>query len=176
MTLTDEQIAEIRARVEAATPGPWGVVMKGSIPTDELRCAVAAIRGNLEYLLATIENGEPGGICDTEFANALFISHARDDIPALLSALEAANKRADEAEARRKCYECGSEMTACARCNPELPTAELTALRARVAELEGALTYARDEYDQMIWGEDYEYRKAGERVQEIIDAALKGTS
>ena len=55
---------------------------------------------------------------------------------AALAALEAANRRADEAEARRKCYECGSEMTACAQCNPELVSADLTALRARVAELE----------------------------------------
>ena len=55
---------------------------------------------------------------------------------AALAALDAANKRADEAEARRKCYECGSEMTACAQCNPELVSAELATLRARVAELE----------------------------------------
>ena len=31
---------------------------------------------------------------------------------AALAAIDAANKRADEAEVRRKCYECGSEMTA----------------------------------------------------------------
>ena len=188
---------------------------------------------------------------------------------------------ADEAEARRKCYECGSEMTACAQCNPELVSAELTSLRARleaetkradeaeaessvgwlflnpdtgiefnvnhpvesgevpdaknitsatapallhllteewrdgkareseltairarvaeleaggcardqgttqycaeavalqkrVAELEVALEQLRTEYDHQIkWGEDYEYREAGNRVQQIIDAALK---
>ncbi len=68
----------------------------------------------------------------------LALSEYEDKNDTLRARLEVETKRADEAEARRKCYECGSEMTACAQCNPELVSAELTTLRARVAELEGA--------------------------------------
>lgn len=84
MTLTEEQIEAIKARADAATPGPWGAI-KGSIPTDDMRCVVTAICGKTEYVVATIENGAPGDYCDTEWANALFMSHARTDIPALLA-------------------------------------------------------------------------------------------
>lgn len=66
---------------------------------------------------------------------------------ALLSALEAEKKRADEAEQKRKCFECDSELMACALCNPELASVELTRLRARVVELERAATFLLSEID-----------------------------
>lgn len=54
----------------------------------------------------------------------------------------------------------------------KMAEAERDTLRARVAELERALEQSRTEYEQMTWGEDSEYRDAGDRVQKIIDAAL----
>lgn len=101
-----------------------------------------------------------------------------NEVLALLTALEAANKRADEAEKWRQCYECGSEMTACAQCNPELPTAELTTLRARVAELEGALTEARAHFIRVEYDGDGNIASVGHHSEALakivttLDAAL----
>lgn len=64
------------------TPGPWEAI-KGLNESDEMRCGVVADRGERKYLVATIENGAPGDICDTEFANARLIAAA----PELLEAL-----------------------------------------------------------------------------------------
>ena len=89
---------------------------------------------------------------------------------ALLAALEAEKKRADEAEAL---YKSGDKLRNDALLALNEYEDENDTLRARVAELEGALRKACNEYEQMKWGEDYEYREAGIRVQQIIDAALK---
>lgn len=143
MTLTEEQIAEIRARVEAATPGPWRQ------------------EGPRVYF------GYEGGIslhaAPNPINNSHFIAHARTDIPLLISALEAANKRADEAEAlvetlkREAQLHAQEARTANATIaeiyrevsggkgepgnwnGAEPVRAELTALRARVAIMQEAL-------------------------------------
>lgn len=70
------------------TPGPWEA-LKGASPTDDMRCAVVAVRDDYRYLVATIENGAPGDICDTEFANARLIAAA----PELYEALADCMKR-----------------------------------------------------------------------------------
>lgn len=67
------------------TPGPWSAI-KGAEQGDDMRCAVVANRGNLAYLVATIENGAPGDWCDTEYANALLMAAS----PELLKALRKA--------------------------------------------------------------------------------------
>ena len=104
-----------------------------------------------------------------------------DILDTLLSTLEAEKKRADEAEARRKCYECGSEMTACAQCNPELVSAELATLRARVAELECALTeISKQTYGTEIWMDGDERAEIlGRhlvRLRSLAFTAIKGAS
>lgn len=82
--MTPEQIAEIRARAEATTPGPWRArdaeffqhIILGPGPTDELgesRPQVVAATQNVGWR-----------------SNAEFIAHARTDVPALLDALDAA--------------------------------------------------------------------------------------
>jgi hypothetical protein len=67
-TMTDEQLAEIRARCEAATGGPWEVGHKCEIYTRHYQV---------------------GPIGDFwEPADARFTAHAREDIPALLAEVE----------------------------------------------------------------------------------------
>lgn len=88
--LTKEEQAAIRARLEAATPGPWAI-------EDDIR--------NKTSVASEIcgKNREPICIINTENQNNHdfnFIVNARQDIPALLDALEAAEKRADEAEVK----------------------------------------------------------------------------
>lgn len=63
---------ELRELSEKATEGPWEAI-KGVEASDDMRCGVAAVRGDRSYLTATIENGAPGDFCDTEYANALLI-------------------------------------------------------------------------------------------------------
>ena len=65
------------------TAGPWEAI-KGVVESDEMRCGVTAVRGDMRYLVATIENGVPGDFCDTEFANACLIAAA----PMMLTLLE----------------------------------------------------------------------------------------
>jgi hypothetical protein len=64
------------------TPGPWEAI-KGVIDSDEMRCAVVAVRSENSYLVATIENGAPGDFCDTEYVNAKLIASAPDLLLAL---------------------------------------------------------------------------------------------
>jgi hypothetical protein len=63
---------ELRGLSKKATQGPWEAI-KGVEASDEMRCGVAAVRGDRSYLTATIENGAPGDFCDTEFVNARLI-------------------------------------------------------------------------------------------------------
>lgn len=79
MTAAD-RLAQIRARAEAATPGPWGYTLQ--TPT----------MGGTTWALRIA--GKPGiraGVVEYQHgdANAEFITHARTDIPALLAAVEA---------------------------------------------------------------------------------------
>jgi hypothetical protein len=82
--LTNEGIAAIQARCEAATPGP---------------CKYSRAVGEIwaDNGLTVMGNGQEYGIIMAQI-DAEFIVHTREDIPALLSALEAQTKRVDEAE------------------------------------------------------------------------------
>lgn len=79
------------------TPGLWEAI-KGAEKSDEMRCAVMAMRGKLGYLVATIENGAPGDCCDTEWENAKLMAAG----PVMLLALETIEELlAEEIKARR---------------------------------------------------------------------------
>ena len=72
--LTDERIAEIRARVEAATPGPWEVDDKYS--DQFVVCELD------EYVAVSASTDADIGLDGR--ADAEFIAHARQDVPDLL--------------------------------------------------------------------------------------------
>ena len=77
MTLSKEERDEIRKRADAATPGPW-IVEK-----DRYSATVLTSECD-EYI-----------IFDCHTTDAEFISHAREDVPRLLDALEAAEAERD---------------------------------------------------------------------------------
>ena len=83
--VSDERIAEIRARVDAATPAPW-------VDDNGYR----------------VRFGEDNKIvCDMKLFDGVgndsaFVAHARTDVPDLLDALAAALARAEQAEAREQ--------------------------------------------------------------------------
>lgn len=73
-----DKLDEIRARCEAATPGPWKVI-SDSVPVRS-GAVVSAMYGDGPKI--NICSGIPLGTHD-----AAFIAHAREDIPYLLDAL-----------------------------------------------------------------------------------------
>jgi DNA repair photolyase len=112
--MTKEQLDAIRARCEAATPGPWSKtnswgwcnaegcdeICLQSDMIDEKICVKSCEHwrcGEPAWIpeILTISVGEYDGMNDNDVE---FCAHARQDIPALLAALEAETKRADEAE------------------------------------------------------------------------------
>lgn len=94
MALTKEQLAVIRERAERATEGDWywkrvDLIGQGVGPFDY---AAVLESGHLPVLRHTAATWH------IRPEDQRFIAHAREDIPALLDALEAAWGRAEKAE------------------------------------------------------------------------------
>ena len=77
----DERLAAIRARAEAATPGPWHIEDDSNFKNEEHAGSVVTEQG---YYLAKIEPD-----VDDADGNAEFIAHAREDVPYLLDLVTA---------------------------------------------------------------------------------------
>ena len=97
--LTTEQIAAIRERCERATPGPWKCGIYGSVSTAS------------GIVILNTRRGTRRGNNNDE--DAIFVAHAREDIPILLDILDAANARAEALESAlsTSCYACLSHNT-----------------------------------------------------------------
>jgi hypothetical protein len=150
-TLTPEQIEAIRKRAEAATPGPWRAMEEGNQYLEGQTKLVSAARvdgisrpWNSWFVVPAVKMEE---VCRFISADADFIAHARQDIPALLSALEAAERRAGERrlafekytkEAVAEINRIEAERDSQQRLAIEAMT-ERDTLRARVERLERAL-------------------------------------
>lgn len=81
MTATaNERLADIKARAEAATEGPWG--WEATAPAMSGEHWNMRIKGKpgIRFVVAEYQHGPD---------NAEFITHARTDVPALVAALEA---------------------------------------------------------------------------------------
>ena len=79
--MNTEQLAKIRARADAATPGPWEVDARG-----EMSCKPNSVGYEYGYdILYLLEPHKSGMLA--KFDDADFIAHAREDIPALLDAV-----------------------------------------------------------------------------------------
>lgn len=91
---TDERIAEIREREQDATPGPWACYEPTPPDPDD----------GLWVMYETPEDGwvhtiTHGDNCFTE-DDAHFVAHARDDIPYLLTRIDALTTERDDLAAR----------------------------------------------------------------------------
>lgn len=75
--MTDEQLAEIKARCEAATPGPW---------TNRRDRRVIRTTRYVSDVIAHVEQQPYNDY--VHFQNGDFIAHARTDIPALVAEVE----------------------------------------------------------------------------------------
>jgi hypothetical protein len=122
--LSPERLAEIRAKTEAATPGPWKLwameVMADLDGTSNVDTAVGVAQ--------TFGGTHPGRTNDAEF-----IAMARTAIPELLQALEMA--RAEERERCAKAIEDFRLFCSCPDIKHEVPLDD----RERFAEVIRAL-------------------------------------
>ena len=129
----DTRLAEIRARVENATPGPWMVNGPG-----EEWAAISSGPHAVIHAYAVHDGDCPGCECGDGAAeagltieDAEFIAHSRADLPALLAAVEAVLEL-------HKCLTFPDdgigEPTACGHCDNE--TWPCPTIRALTAPLE----------------------------------------
>lgn len=92
--ITDAQLDEIDARHNAATPGPWGSHRDlDGVYTIQARPRVTCAGMETDGDIATLAAGRT----DAEsYANARFIGHAREDVPALLAEVRRLRDKARE--------------------------------------------------------------------------------
>ncbi len=94
--MTDDELKAIRARCEAATPGPWVDRMLGPYGRQDMRRVMEGRKAGPTMHGEVARTYRDGGVhtscttgkLETERVNALFIAHARSDIPALLDEVE----------------------------------------------------------------------------------------
>ncbi|MFE1109657.1 hypothetical protein ACFW5U_27740 [Streptomyces rochei] len=93
--LSPEREAEIAARAEAATPGPWGTYRDlDAVYTIQARPRTTRDGMENDGDIATLAVGRS----DAEgYANARFAAHAREDVPTLLAELAAVRAERDQA-------------------------------------------------------------------------------
>lgn len=105
-------VAAIRARLEAATPGPWAIpnanVFRVIAPDAEHHNPKQGRTPPYPWRIVA-DMGDEG----TAAADATFIAYARTDIPALLDALAERDARIAELEAAKwRCEECRAPLQA----------------------------------------------------------------
>jgi hypothetical protein len=87
-SMTPEQIAEIKARVEATPRGPWHVEYFGDEGYPQ------RVSNQQAILIASTHEGGPAGLRPIPE----FLAHARQDIPALLAEVERLRAELGETE------------------------------------------------------------------------------
>lgn len=84
--MTPEQLAEIKARAAAATPGPWEYIENRFNVEDDNGDHIGSIRAiEARMWIAAVDDVHPPEEAE---GNALFIAHARTDIPMLIDEIE----------------------------------------------------------------------------------------
>lgn len=98
--LADERIADIQARAEAATDGPWGYFdgdNYAALAADyqqtgrgsySCRQGIARLEEDDFWDDRANEARDEGDAYEQMIANAEFITHAREDVPALLAEVQ----------------------------------------------------------------------------------------
>ncbi len=118
--MTPERLAEIKARADAATPGPWGhgegccgPYLDYQAHQDERGC------GTAESATSDYDGRQPLWLGGTVLpTDRLFIAHTRQDIPALIAALESAWAEVERLKDRVKEFE--ESVSTCENCKKPL--------------------------------------------------------
>ena len=83
--MTPERLAEIRARAEAATDGPWEAQDYSADPGDEGSCITAGEPGTMRQRAVAYAIDYPWTTPESCAADATFIAAARTDVPELVA-------------------------------------------------------------------------------------------
>jgi uncharacterized small protein (DUF1192 family) len=88
--MTDEELQVIRARYEAATPGPWRVEHGRYSGADWLIGSLGTgyFDNGMHFVHITTNRVRASELYGNASVDAEFIAHAREDIPALLAEVE----------------------------------------------------------------------------------------
>lgn len=86
--MSELDLEAIRARANAATPGPW----EAFLPENEYVVVVGPDNDHLAHVFGNLAYG------GEETDNAAFITHAREDVPALLGRIAELEERLEEAD------------------------------------------------------------------------------
>lgn len=137
--LTDEQIARIEARLNAATPGPWTIVRYG----DGDSLVLHSDSDNRVCFMATPgSHGDPAKIA----ADARLIARAREDIPALIATVRALKAECETLRELETLRVLENERAARERAKRETTMTKLDAILpdARIAEIEEFMKHVGD--------------------------------
>jgi hypothetical protein len=158
------QIEQIRARVDAASDGPWWSMCMGSegwnIRNDEIGGTVR----ERKPLVARVGYGE----WEQDKANVAFIVNARSDIPDLLAAYDVMKQQRDEARtesaANRTAYRAACWRDQEGRC--ELDAAQVIIARVEALADRMASDTLRTNSSPQYWGA---------RVREALRSGSEGS-
>ena len=166
----------IRARCEAATPGPWTAIIGGSDFANvyiygSCYMPIADLRRDDDYKYSDVD-------MDKAADDAEFIAHARQDIPELLDALEAETERAnseyitaqylkadrdrwkaraEEVEANLAQLNSVLDDNICIGDAAEIIVQENAGLKARLLDIaEDRKSFFNEDGDDEVFREDYE--------------------
>jgi len=135
--LTDEQLAAIQTRADAATPGPWWA------DSHEIYAGPDGIPALGEWVAETCVAGE----LERSEANGRFVGAAREDVPALLA--EVHRLRAEQGAAGEQIRRITSQAVAeedRLRAERDAARAQLEQLRAEVRAQGDALLRQREQH------------------------------
>ncbi|GEL95375.1 hypothetical protein [Cellulomonas composti] len=85
--LTDDRLAAIRARVEAASEGPWTVIAHDHARSRHETTERMWVWGP-RHSVAQVGLADVDDEADPIRADAEFVAHARDDVPDLLDEID----------------------------------------------------------------------------------------
>lgn len=94
--LTNAELAAIRARAEAATPGPW----RWWISNSFRRLSSDATGKDGDVLSGTVQRSDGHPDIAGSDVDKDFIAHARADVPALLAEVERLNDQGEQGAAQ----------------------------------------------------------------------------
>lgn len=133
------ELDAIKARAEAATDGPW--VQGRFIDSHHTSRKSDEWKSNAdEQERLSVRVGDPMGehvarITDGDHSDAVFIAHARQDIPALLAAVEAVLEL-HQRNMYDECIECLSTDEYGEATNVDYPCPTVTAIQSALGEVE----------------------------------------
>lgn len=131
--MRDEELAEIEARAAAATPGPWLAEKDGGIG---MHVSSTHARAQFDFPGVVIGGDEQGLVAN--WADLLFIAHAREYVPALAAEVrrltDVAKQAEEAAEAAHRRAELNAERAVHAERELEHAEADYLLIADAVAE------------------------------------------